>query len=409
MKFLWLLILLMGCSALAKVDPEDGGNSDIDPDSDEGSDFEGTGINEVCESGRYRCSSGSVQLCLEDGTWDSWDDCEDRGLVCVVIQGYPQCLSIDSDTDSDTDTDTDTDSDSGTDTDTDMTTDSDTDTDTDTDSDSDTDTDTELDCSQGAVTADFEISNPQDLAAISGYTEIQGSVVIECPACEQLQELGCLESVIDLTVKNSPLLQTLSGLQSLTEADSISIEGNSSLESLSGLGPVSDLDNLKVQENASMKTLTGLESLQTVVQTIEINSNPGLINLAGLSGLKSTGNLYVLKNSGLISFEGLSSLNIIRAGEGMSGGGLWVSGNSSLSSMNGLNLLIIATELNISSNPKLVTLAGMDALEQTEQAQINANEILSDCLVCELVQRVGIPDVRGENLADSCTPISDCE
>ena len=74
-----------------------------------------------------------------------------------------------------------------------------------------------LKCNLGEYSGDFEINTQSDVETLAGYTEITGSIEIDCTSCTDLNELSCLTSVGEnLFFLNIPDVTNLDGLDALT-------------------------------------------------------------------------------------------------------------------------------------------------------------------------------------------------
>jgi len=81
-----LLTLFIGCGS-EKI----GIGDDTDEDTNL-NDFDIT--DNGCVSGASKCLDNVVQKCV-DGVWIDWDECEDQGLLCILVKGEHICVSDD--------------------------------------------------------------------------------------------------------------------------------------------------------------------------------------------------------------------------------------------------------------------------------------------------------------------------
>ncbi len=204
------------------------------------------------------------------------------GLTLTFVAG---CYSITEDTESDDPTDTESTSNTDTDTDGDTVTDGDTDTDTgsyiDTDTGSyiDTDTQPEYGCTKGVKwgSGEVEITDTESLAALSGYTEIGDTLVIDAQRLTHLDGLSCLESVGG-NMYISGNLGDIDGLANLAKVDGdLSLARLPALTSLSGLRSLNSIGGyFNISGCNRLRALDGLESLRQVEGELIIEHNKNL-------------------------------------------------------------------------------------------------------------------------------------
>jgi hypothetical protein len=110
------------------------------------------------------------------------------------------------------------------------------------------------------------ITSQSDIAALAGYTDINGTLTIASPTLENLDGLESLYKVTSVVkIQNNPLLSNLNGLQNLRVVGwDLKIEGNEMLLDLDGLSNlwVFGGDVLQISENASLIDLSGLYSVR---------------------------------------------------------------------------------------------------------------------------------------------------
>lgn len=126
-----------------------------------------------------------------------------------------------------------------------------------------------------------------------------------------LQDLGNLETVFNLSIVDNDLLENVNGLDSLTAIyNNIEIINNPSLQSLadlSNLGIVSG--TLFIQSNPQLESLVGLGNLTSIGGNLTVSSCQSLTNLQGLNNISEIlGTLYIAGNSNLDDFCALYNL-----------------------------------------------------------------------------------------------------
>lgn len=286
----------------------------------------------------------------------------------------------------------------------DASTDADTDADSDADSDVDSDTDT---CNAGTYTGSLKAYSDEEIAALAGYTEIDGYLWIGnhywpeegMTEVTSLAPLACLQRVGgDMRLMTISTL-SLDGLHNLTEVDgdlelasvgdgwpwAPEIYGPSGLERLESLERVGG--NLEITEN-TFDSLDGLQNLETIEGGIFVTGQSALKSLEGLSGLTSLGMSEPEYYDPMLSSEGVSirlsdsSLESLHGLEGIVSipGDLIVSPNTEeLHDLTGLdNLISIEGNLCIKWGD-LSRLQGLEALESVGGVLfIESNDYLLD-------------------------------
>jgi hypothetical protein len=326
-------------------------------------------------------------------------------------------------------------------TDTDTDTDSDSDTDVDTDSDSDTDVDT---CPEEEIwNGDYLIDGTDDIAAISGTTEINGALSIAFPdegdTPLDLAGLECLRSVGGDVEITSTYLTSLSGLENLTEVGGMfRVADCAALADLGGLSGLTDLNELIITGCGALQDLSGLENLVTV-SYLALEADGAMTSLAGLDSLDEPEcDVHIADMDALVDLHGLegcgSSACLLEIGNNDSlvdlSGLEWaaeiscyltIGGNPNMESLAGLDdLALVGRSLEIWENPALTSLGALDGLAMgdatpdgcacgmADSIRINGNSSLPTCdamaFVADMVDGgfTGSTTVNG-NQADACS------
>lgn len=205
---------------------------------------------------------------------------------------------------------------------------------------------------------DFTIKGLDDLAALSGYTEITGTLTISdtdlrnINGLESLSIIGgsffiynnsvltnlnglCRLTTIggDLEIRENSALVSLSGLSKLTKVENwLTIESNPSIRNLHGLDSLTTIRYLGIIDNTLLLNIDGLGKLAKIEESIDIISNPLLRNLHGLGSLTTAGYLSIIDNALLLNIDGLEKLTHIT-------GALFIAFNQLLENLNGLDNL----------------------------------------------------------------------
>ncbi len=248
-----------------------------------------------------------------------------------------------------------------------------------------------------------------NLKSLGAYYFLDGtSKITNNNSLKSLQGLESLSNIDNLTISNNPALTSLTGLSGLKIAGPrtqhgfirpFEISNNISLESLRGLDSLSYANNLNISGNPVLTSLEGLGGLKAVgpqsmyehSYPFVIHNNASLRNLSGLENLTQISNLTISDNTALTSLEGLNSLKTIgprfmfeysRPFE--------IRNNPSLSSVKGLDSLIIIDNLTLSGNPALTSLKGLDRLQSiTTDLWVMDNDSLNDLAGLERLDSIG--------------------
>ena len=213
-----------------------------------------------------------------------------------------------------------------------------------------------------------------------------------------LQGLNAITSISgNLKIINNDSLSSLSGLENLTSIDGnliigewqvMFILGNRLLTNLQGLNNLSYVGgSLGISFNQSLTDLSGLENIISLPQGLSITGNQSLKSLVGLDNLEEVQSVWIGGNDSLATLNGLGSLqachenlnigfsneygiygnpmltNLSALSELTSvGNTIWVSHNNSLESLYGLHHVDSLYSLYIADNDSLLSLDGLDNL-----------------------------------------------
>jgi hypothetical protein len=198
---------------------------------------------------------------------------------------------------------------------------------------------------------DYTIDNATDIANLSGYTKVTGTLIIgENYNFENLAGLENLTSVgRDLSINNNDALTSLSALDNLTSVGGdLNIGYNDALTSLSGLNNLTSVDgDLNIGYNNALISLSAPSNL-TSVSGVRIESNEALTSLSGLESLTSVGgDLMIFYNTALTNLKGLDNLTSV-------GGVLGINSNDALTNLCSLyKVYLYGNSLFIHTNTKL--------------------------------------------------------
>ena len=245
---------------------------------------------------------------------------------------------------------------------------------------------------------DAVVSTSADIAVLSGFTLIAGSLLIEDTNLFSLAGLGQIATVGgNVTIQRNASLNSIAGLSGLTTIDGTLFIGvNGLLTSLTGLenllsigagaipgvglylqgssivdlvplASIQHIESLIIRDNASLTSLSALSGLTGLEGRLVIERNALLTNLNGLEGIsivgnntsypECNGNLDLNANPVLTDLSGLSGITSIR-------GFLGIRENAALTSLSGLNnVQSVGAPLHLSANPALTSLDGLSGVQ----------------------------------------------
>lgn len=204
----------------------------------------------------------------------------------------------------------------------------------------------------------------QNLSGLSKLKSITGLMVFANAQLQDLNGLSALEQIEEfIYAESNPELKNLNGLSGTRNISGyVIIRQNNSLQSLSGLSNLESIGGiLTVAFNPQIQNLNGLEGLAQINGHFDLSSNANLQSLSGLQNLKSIGSFDVGFNGNLANFTGLSALEVIN-------GRFSVYNNDGLMSFEGMSSAFkrIKGDLFIGANGPLQTLNGLSSLEAIE-------------------------------------------
>ena len=198
-----------------------------------------------------------------------------------------------------------------------------------------------------------------DTFAANGYTRINGKLVIgdtlnfsnvntNTSNITDLSALITLNTIdSSLIIKGAHDLLTLNGLDSLTHVGkSVSFYFNLSLQSLNGLGNIDSIPNhMMLNYCNALNNLQGLEDIQYINRLI-LSGNQSITSLQGIETHTSFDFLILINNPILNTLSALSNLTNITSG-------ITMLKNNSLTSLSGLNNLESINTIRIKENESL--------------------------------------------------------
>lgn len=238
----------------------------------------------------------------------------------------------------------------------------------------------------------IEFLSNDNLSLVSGFNALTKADVIRIVQSVEIQnaftQITKLKSLklITLVGISPEILISNNSFNSLTKCDELQIFG---LEN-ANLDFFSNLDSLKtgltIYSAPNLASLSGLSSI-SFANAISILGCATLVDL-NLPPTFKTSNLNISSNPQLTSLAGLPSLS--RLDE------LYITGNQSLTSLNGLNDLNIINKIfNITDNPQLTDISALNNLKIVgAPINIERNPSLNAC--CKIASMVSKNRILGE-------------
>lgn len=183
-----------------------------------------------------------------------------------------------------------------------------------------------------------------DLRALEGVGGYELVNIYDNPELQSLGGLSLGGGSIYMSLANNPLLHQLEALRGITSLGMFSLSGSA----------VRDLD--------------ALSDLREAI-AIELSDNPQLVDITGLGGLRSLEALAIINHrllSRVPSFDGLTGISsfVLRSNDVLSLTPAFPA------------LTTVTTALDISDNPSLASVTGLDRLEFAETINIRSNDSL---------------------------------
>ncbi|HEY3385337.1 MAG TPA: T9SS type A sorting domain-containing protein [Saprospiraceae bacterium] len=222
----------------------------------------------------------------------------------------------------------------------------------------------------------------------------------------QIQNLAGLDSlaIIDefLLIRDNPSLVNLEGLEKATGLNTVTIHRNPSLENLNGLNNVEGIYDLKILENNKLVNMQGLEKLKNIFY-LSLRDNNGLQTLHGLHSISQVAeHLQITNNPYLISIDGIETINVVENVE--------IFWNQRLTHLDALRYLTrIRGWISLLGNASLVDIRGLNNITRIDgDIEIINNASLSDCAIrffCNRFTNGGITQISDN--ATGCKSITE--
>jgi len=240
----------------------------------------------------------------------------------------------------------------------------------------------------------------QQIGGFEAVTRVGGHLTISGTSAPAIDTFAGVESVDgDLTISDNPILVNIKMSSLITVGGGLVFSGNRGADALAqtpqlkSVGTTENGDSVQIVRNANLRSIEHLASLQGTLRgaitisanpalatldgmghilnlgastegiSLEISDNPVLSTLSGLSGLqgKIPGAIILELNPNLKVLAGLQGISEI--GANINGTALRIRSNAILQSLLGFEgLYELDGALDISNNPELKSLAGMEQL-----------------------------------------------
>ena len=241
-----------------------------------------------------------------------------------------------------------------------------------------------------------------DLTPLSGLVEV-GEFLNVHANVTSLNGLYNLTTVGEtFTISGITSLTDLSGLTSLESVRGLSLSNLDSLTSLAGMPNLSSVGSLTLSILFFLPNLSGLPA-EVDIASLGIRDS----DLTSLDGAPMMSNLEYLQLDGtaLTDLSGLSSSSFVpvAAGPGPGGPSIDISSNFHLTNLVGLPVGEKFGLIQISNNPALTSLAGLENLvEVWSFLQVQDNDFLTDCSA--LAKVLDDVDDGDPGPCDGCNP-----
>lgn len=209
------------------------------------------------------------------------------------------------------------------------------------------------------INGDIYIESNPVLESIDGFNELEllshVMVIKNNISLSSITGFNKAE-LLDLTIAENDSLVELSGFNNLHFVDNLFIENNNSLTDLNNFGRVGVYEKLVIKNNSSLISLDSLHSITFLGGGIDISNNESLASLNGLQNIENVSlnpawngiiGMTISNNASLANLDGLEGINELR-------GDITIEGNESLISINALDVsLLEPSTISIKNNPLL--------------------------------------------------------
>lgn len=177
-----------------------------------------------------------------------------------------------------------------------------------------------IDCAARVWAGDYHITDQVARDALTGYTEVTGTLRIASPTITSLDGLSCLDVVGgNLDIEDNQALADIGGLAGVTRiGGDLTIEDNDRLTTVDIFDALESVGgSVRFFENPRLSAIRGFGALTAVGGDIELSSYGQGLELHGFGALASLGGRLDLTGDITVSgFGALASLAGVRTGGG---------------------------------------------------------------------------------------------
>jgi hypothetical protein len=215
------------------------------------------------------------------------------------------------------------------------------------------------------------------LKQVTGFTapEYDYPSQLRISSCDILASLEGLQNISEvdyLIVEGNDELIDLAGLRGISNVSkNISITGAGQLTSLNGLNQLSNVGgDFLIHNQNSLASLEGLENLENVENKLEIHGNNSLVSISALDNLLSVNELLINSNVNLESADGIN-LDVVQ-------NLCTIAYSGQFTDLRGISGTVTSARLRIIHCYNLVTLAGLETLNEINEIEIWNNPVLEN-------------------------------
>lgn len=216
----------------------------------------------------------------------------------------------------------------------------------------------------GICSGNIRLTTQAEVDAFCPCTIVDGNMIIG------------QENENDITsIENLKSIKTINGFLAIFNTQLTNLQGLENLETIETIE-----GHLVIAENKALKNLVGLSKLATVNNFIFVDSNPAIESLAGLSALSNLEDIKIHNNPKLTDISALINTDVNY---------IFITGNASLTNLEGLNNTTQMGSSGMSKGRNTILIAGnpaltnLDALSNIqlilESVLIEQNNSLTDC------------------------------
>jgi len=241
-------------------------------------------------------------------------------------------------------------------------------------------------CVEKTLSGDFNLSVEDDVSALEGATQVNGTITCSSCAKASVASLSCIEEVDALALSSIDGSVSLGALAQLKKAGQVDLSSFTPDDQNVTLPALKEIDSLRLADLGRDVTVS-LPSLETVRGRLTLRWLGGK-DLKGLSNLREVGLLWLIDSESLETLEGLENLEQL---EQLS------LDTPKLEVFSGLELA--PTDFFVLDNANLLkSLEGLPAFVQIRAFQLEDNNGLESLNGLVLPSTIGSTDTTGATL-----------